>query len=1129
MDNPSRSGPSVSRVFIGRDVESAELSAGLDDALSGRGRLFVISGEPGIGKTMLAEHLAVRAQDHGARALWGRCWEGGGAPAYWPWIQIVRALLEEPVESLRLDEGVNAAYLARLLPELTERFGERRDAAPAAESAASRFRLFDAVTGLLKRASAVRPLVLILDDLHAADTASLLLLRFLARELRTARLLVTATYRDTEAERRADIAEMIAELVREGPGLRLRGFDRAEALRFIEGLTGRTPSQDDLTRICAATGGNPLFIREMVRLVAANPAAGRRGPAVIPEGVRAVIHQRLGALDADAIHMLSVAAVVGQDFALPLVAQVSALDPDRLLQLLARAERSDLVARVPGSSTAFRFSHGLVREVLYDDLPVAVRRELHNKIGTAIERLYGPHLTSHFGELAYHFAQVAATGQGARAVEYAVKAGDQAMLACAYEEAALQYRRALEALQRPGTDAGPRGEVLLRLGDAQARAGDYQQAKQSFMRAAELARQLEAPEQFARAALGFGEPQVEGLVERQLLALLQEALERLTPDDSALRARVLARLSLELSFSDDPALRDTLRDALSRQALEMARRLGDTGALAIALRARWLATWGPDGLEERSRLSEEMLGLARDRGDRETELVGRARRITSLMETGDMGAAASDIAAHVRLAEELRMPYHEWAATTLRACRALLDGDLERAEALAQKAPTLLPGRPIAQLAYLNQMTFVRWEQSRLGELRDAWQMIVERFPQTGFGMAWLSLTDADLGRWNDAGRALRGQIAALPTLPRGGLWLSTLSATALAAAHLDDADAAAAVYPLLLPYASRTIIIPVPHPAVCCGAASLYLGLLATVMSRWDEADAHFDAAIAHNTRVGARTFLARTQCEHARMLARRGRTADRDRALALLEQAEAAAHGLGLIALGRQCAHLRETVSNRTAAALAQAAAPAPRETSDRNVFHREGDYWTIVCEGSLVRVRDSKGLRYLSRLLRHPGREFHAIDLETEENREAPAAQRPGRQSGSSELDVRADLGDAGALLDARAKAEYQTHLQELQAELDEAERFNDPVRAARIKAEMDFIVRELARAVGLGGRDRRAASHAERARLNVTRAIKAAMENIARHHPALGRHLRSTIRTGRYCSYTPDPRSPIAWES
>jgi hypothetical protein len=206
----------------------------------------------------------------------------------------------------------------------------------------------------------------------------------------------------------------------------------------------------------------------------------------------------------------------------------------------------------------------------------------------------------------------------------------------------------------------------------------------------------------------------------------------------------------------------------------------------------------------------------------------------------------------------------------------------------------------------------------------------------------------------------------------------------------------------------------------------------------------------------------------------------------------------------------------------------AAAAAEVS-RNLFRREGEYWTVRYNGSVARLKDAKGLRCLARLLAHPGREFHAADLEAAGSQASRSA-RPGVRNGAGtgELRVRPDLGDAGELLDARAKAAYKARLGELAAELEEAERCNDPGRAAQARAEREFLVRELARAVGLGGRDRRAASHAERARLNVTRAIRAAMANLARANPSLGQHLSATIRTGRYCSYTPDPRTPVSWE-
>jgi hypothetical protein len=257
------------------------------------------------------------------------------------------------------------------------------------------------------------------------------------------------------------------------------------------------------------------------------------------------------------------------------------------------------------------------------------------------------------------------------------------------------------------------------------------------------------------------------------------------------------------------------------------------------------------------------------------------------------------------------------------------------------------------------------------------------------------------------------------------------------------------------------------------------------------------------------------------------RGQASDWGRALGLLERALATADTLGMAAMAEGIRTLRaeqpgEGVPTEPAAAEAAGAGAAG------NLFRREGEYWTIAYAGAVARLGDAKGLRHLARLLAHPGQEFLAVDLEAADGQPGPAApgQRPGRL-GAGELAVRPDLGDAGALLDAAAKAAYQARLAELGAELEEAEAFNDLARATRARQELDFLVAELARAVGLGGRDRRAAAHAERARLNATRAIRAAMAKLAAANPSLGRHLAATVRTGRYCSYTPDPRLPIAW--
>jgi tetratricopeptide (TPR) repeat protein len=1118
--------------FIARDRELAELLAGLQDAVRGRGGIFLIAGEPGIGKTALADHLARHAATQGARVLWGRSWEGGGAAPYWTWAQIIQALTEGfDEETLRSLLSPETAHMALLAPELANRFGEAATSIRVLDSDAGRFYLFEATARFLKQVSSIHPLVLILDDLLAGDRPSLLLLRFLAREVRASHVLVVATYREVEATRSPEAVEVLADLIRECRQLNLRGLDREEVGRLIAQLSGTEPWEGKVAAIHETTGGNPLFVREVTRLLATQDALDRPGRLSIPvpDSVRAVIRRRLAPLSADAVQVLSAAAVVGRDFDLTLVGAASDLPTESVLASLSDAVALGVVAEAADTGGVYRFSHPLMREAIYEGLPIAARTQMHQRVGEAIERVHGAGSTSHLGELAYHFAKSAAIGESARAGEYARRAGDRAMDSFAYEEAVVQYRRALDALALAGKpDRTVRCELLLRLGRAQARAGDYQEAKTTCLLAAEIARELGDAERLARAALGFGEPQVEGgLVDRQLVALLEEAIEGLSPEDSALRARIVARLSLELTFADDATLRETRRESLSLEAIQMARRLGDVVALCNALRARWLARWGPDGLEERSALAEEHLALARDTGDREIELLARARRITCLMEAGDGAAAVIDLAAHVRLAEELRMPYYEWVAATMRAGRAVLAGSFDRAEALAQDALARLPGRPNASHAHINQLTVLRWEQGRLGELQGAWQGLVEQYPQLGFARGWLCLADAELGREEAAREALQALVEDIPDLPRNGIWLPALALASLAAARLEEPDAAASLYPLLLPYAGRAIVISMPHPAMCFGSASFYLGLLAAEIPAWDEAESHFEAAIRANQRLDAKPFLVRTCCEYARMLIRRGRAGDRREALGLLERAAALAAPMGLPRRIERIETLRELASAE-AVATEPSVAKLPAGAG-KHMLRREGEYWTFLHDGSVVRLRDSKGLRCLARLLANPGQEIFAVDLEAEieEAKPAPLVRAPAVSPAG--LPMRADLGDAGELLDASAKAAYKARLDELREELQEAEGFNDPVRAATAREEMDFLARELARAVGLGGRDRKAASHAERARLNVTRAIRASLRTLARVHPSLGQHLSLTIRTGRYCSYTPDPRVPITWET
>jgi tetratricopeptide (TPR) repeat protein len=1109
---------------VGRDREVADLVAGLEDAIGGRVRLFLIAGEPGIGKTWLAEHLAEHAAKRGARVLCVRCWEAGGAPPFWPWAQMIRVLAEDLDEqALTAWLGAGAAQVGQLVPGLGDRLGTTElPSVSSRASDAARFSLFEAISGFLRQAAAVQPLMLVLEDLQAADDSSLLLLEFLARDLRGARLLVVGTYRNVTADRTHGVGDAMSQLVREGHLLGLRGLDRGEVRGLIEALSGVEPSEAMVTAVHEATEGNPLFVRETVRLLGTDVTLEDPGRLRVPlsGSVRTAIGRRLAPLSADAVLVLSAAAVVGREFDLSLVGPTCELPVERVLGGLSEAAALDVVTEDEGAVGRYHFSHSLIREVLYERLPIPARMDLHRRVGEAIERQYGTGSEAHVAELAHHFTEVAATGEAAKALAYARQAGERAMDIHAYEEAAAQYRRALQTLRFADPDEPVRCELLLRLGAAQARAGRYREAEESCLEAAELSRRMGSSEQLANAALVLGAQEIRGgVVNRQLVALLREALEELPVTDSPLRTRLLARLSLELTFSDETEL----AEPISRQAVELARRLGEVTSLGNALRARWMAMWGPDGLDERSALAEEMLRLARATGDQELELAARSRRATSSLQSGDIRVLEADVAGCARLVEELRMPAHQWMAATMRAMLALLQGSLGEAETLAEQARSLQPDGPNALFAYNDLLEVLRWDQGRLPELRQTLQEQVAQFPWFVWPRLWISMTDADLGEEDTARRSLQFLTDELLARPRDGLWPPALAVAALVAARLHDPAAAERLYQALLPYRTQVIVGAMPHPVVCFGSVSFYLGLLARVTSRWAEAGDHFEAAIAAHERLGAGPFLARTRHQYARMLLARGQTSDRRRAIELLDQALTTARLLGMATVAREIQALQAA----QAVGTVQVPAAGPEVTG--SVFRREGEYWTVVYDGAVVRLKDTKGLRHLARLLTQPGREFHTADLEAADSQAArpgPSGQRNRRELG--ELAVRADLGDAGTLLDATAKAAYRARLGELQVELEEAEDSNDPVRAARARAERDFLVGELAQAVGLGGRDRRAASHAERARLNVTRAIRAAMANLTRANPSLGRHLSSTIRTGRYCSYTPDPRAPITWE-
>jgi DNA-binding SARP family transcriptional activator len=888
--------------FVGRAQELGELIGALDDSIAGRGRLFLLAGEPGIGKSRLAEELIGHARARGARVLVGRCWEAGGAPAYWPWVQSLRTYIADRDRGrLREELGAGAGELAHLLPELRERLPDLPEPT-AGDPEAARFRLFDAVSSFLRCAAAERPLVLVLDDLHAADEPSLLLLQFIARALGDSHLLVLAAYRDVDPTLRDPLVTAVAELTREPVTRRiaLTGLAESDIGEYVSMTAGVAAHSAIVATIHAQTEGNALFVDEVTRLLIAEGALDRGSHAGIgiPQGVRDVIGRRMRRLSEECRRALAMASVLGREFSLDALARMTGREPRGALGLLDEALESRAVSEVPGAPDRLRFSHALVRDTLYEGLTPARRLDLHMQAGEALEALYAENPEPHLAELAYHFAQAAPAGDAERAIRYARRAAERAAGLLAFEEATRLYRLALRLTDddHPGARA-QRSELLVALGDVQARAGEMPAARESFLHAAEIAREADLPVQLAQAALGYGGRFVftRGASEPHLVPLLEQAVAALRDDGSALHVRVLARLASALR---DERSREP-RGSLSSQALEAARRLGEPATLAYALSGRLSAMMGPDSFEQRLALATE-LGKA---SDKEHALEGHLHRIVVLLALGDLSAIHADLAAVERLASELRQPTQQWLAAVVGATIAMLEGRLPDAEELIECGQALgerAQRYEMLSFSYLQQFG-LRRKQGRLGEIAQEFDGAPAQFPTRPVYRCALAALHAELGRRDEARQVLAGLAGedfTFATLPVNNDLLLSTSLLAEAATACGDLRSAEGLYRILLPYAA----LNVDTLELSTGAVARYLGLLAAALERPDDAERHFDEAMAVNTRTGAGPWLAHAQGDLARLLLTRGRRGDGERAATLLEQAQATARELGLTELDKR-----------------------------------------------------------------------------------------------------------------------------------------------------------------------------------------------------------------------------------
>jgi DNA-binding SARP family transcriptional activator/DNA-binding CsgD family transcriptional regulator len=882
--------------FVGRTREVKTLRTLVPRASAGGRRVALVGGEAGSGKSRLVREFAHDVAEEGVLVLYGACDAVVRSP-YRPFVEALGHLVRATEDLVRADLGPAGGELTRLLPDLALRIGELGPPITA-DPDTERHRLHTAVTDVLTNAARRRPLMLVLEDGHWADTPTLLLLRHLARAATDARILLLATFRDTEADVPAELAGALTELRRYDDVVRIHlgGLSEKEIAEFLRSASGATAAvaPELARRIRDVTAGNPFLLCELWRTLAETEAFETVEGTVrltrpleeiaTPESIREVVRDRVSRLPPPTRELLDLASVAGPEFELEILRR--AAGSLSALEGLESAERTGLIEEIPSHSIAYRFTHELVRRALYDRLSGARRAELHLRVAEALEGAHRSPAGPVLADLAHHFTVAAALGGRERAITYNLLAAEAATAALDHDEAAARLRTALDL----GIDGERRhAEVQLELGAACVRAGESLEAIHAYRGAGETARSVGDGELLARAAVGFEEACWRpGMLDQRAVEFLEEASAALPAGDSVLRARVLAGLALALAAQGDHPRGAVVRD----NAIEMARRIDDREGLATVLMHAYFAR-GATPLEDVLEMQTESRDLAAQIGDIELHAQAMEWRVPPLMALGDVEAARQQLATVMEMAQRVRQPFILYVAEQYNSALALLEGRFPDAEAAAERSREwgrLLRGRE-ASGSYGIQMFAIRREQGRLAELTPA--------------ARWLAAGKGGDGAWRPAFVALLAELGMdeeverqLAHVRREGLdplrrslWLASLIYLTDACSAIGDESVAALVYPELLPFAGMNLIIG--GGVVFYGAADRYLGMLAATSGQIERADAHFAAALQLDRRMGAATWLAHTGYEYGRMLRSTG---EPERAGSLLAEAEALAERVGM-----------------------------------------------------------------------------------------------------------------------------------------------------------------------------------------------------------------------------------------
>ena len=1058
--------------LVGRTAEVRAIRDSITALAEGRGQVLLLAGEPGIGKSTLARCAAALAERWGAAVYWGFCWEAGGAPAYWPWTQLLRSL----VGDWELSQSERDT-LPLLMPELSYSNGAAIDLQPDQ----ARFQLLDSVRVLLSRIASRKPLVLLFEDVHAADKDSLSLLRHLARHVTATPILLIASYREWEARASAESASLW-QMGREAKVLRLSRLSRSEVAEYLRSRTGRTPSNADLQAWFETTSGNPLFLSELVGLLdkgGSYRAVGGQLPATIEQ----VIRQQVGYLPDVTAQLLSTASLLGKSFDVSSLATLLQDTPQDIERYLAQASTAGII--VPRGAGGYEFSHGLYREVLYASLPPDERALLHLRYTKTLKKRVARGDEDGWSQLATHLAS-AGTDHRAEALEAWRHAAARARSRLAFDEAASLLETAVDTFAE-GPRFGPadRCRLLLDCAEAMLLAGDLESGHAKSLDAFGIARTLEDAALMSTAALTYGSAIVVASVDQTLINMLQECLEALPRKDIGMRARVQARLAAALQ----PALDPKMPMDMARQAIEQARASGDKMVLYDSLRSAISALMDFAPPTERQTLNREFLKLAIESGDVPAQFRSHLRLMIDAAEMADRQAFDAAIESAERIAHRIGLPHYQWRVASARAMQAIVEGRyadaiscLDRAQAMAQRIEDLEPRVtiPVQRFAVLHD-----WDSEEAGSLSEIQAQLGEAYASGMQEAEFFIQPFIDAFTVTEAGTARK--LIENPMFIRrsfAGSDRFSMVAVALLSLVADDRKLAEEVYHKLLPFKEQCAVTGLLG-SVWSGPVALELGRLAMAQGNTRDARTFFVTALEIAERMASKPFIARIERERARLAAASG---DAEAA----RQHEQAARDL-YAALEMRLPKEWQNAPPPGEKASAPAAA--------RISIEPRGEACEITFDGKSALIKHTKGMAMLVRLIRQPNSDIHVLELSD--------SNFPAGSAG----------GDAGPALDRRARDAYQRRVRELDEELEEAETMGDVVRRDALSEEREFIARELSRAFGLGGRARPQRRAAERARVNVRRRIKDAIDRIEEQLPGAGRYLESTIKTGSYCRYSP----------